>query len=145
MGTQKMKIAESSYTMSEKSEPVVNTGATDEKLFASLEKQRRADEVAWDSIVNNQLIEWGRNPHVLEHDDVSPPSGQTISLACQVAVTMRDDGEPAPTRVVPNGNGGIVFERNVGPAFLTIEIDEDGSVEYAAFVNSKLVSRQRLL
>jgi len=134
-----------SETMSPKVKRVVDTGATDEKLLAGFERQRRENEAEWARILDDQLIEWGRNPHELEHDDIVAPSPDIISLASQVAVIMRDAGETAPTRVVPNGNGGIVFERAVKPAFLTIEIDEDGSVETATFVNSKMVTRQRLL
>ena len=127
------------------SEPVrsrVETGAADDRIL--IDREHDGNRTAWQDLIDGKLIEWGRNPDALEDDGIRPPSATIIKLACQVATILRDEEWPPPLRVIPNGDGGIVFERREGQLFVTIEIDEDGSIEYAAFVNCRLVSQHRL-
>jgi len=127
------------------SEPVydIGTHAAEDPVLSGSELNCRRD--AWDQIIDRYLIEWARYPSRLDDEGVIPPSADIIHRACEIAIDMRDQTLAAPLRVVPNGDGGIVFERREGPIFQTIEIYEDGSVESAAFVDSRLVSCHRLV
>lgn len=46
---------------------------------------------------------------------------------------------PAPTRVVPDAEAGIVFELQRGDLFETVRLSADGSTEYCIFRNARLV------
>ena len=111
----------------------------DETVLLSEKFQNR---VGWQKVIDDQLIEWGKDPSQFEDDGIEVPSGESIRRAYDVARRMHDAGVPPPLRVVPDGDGGITFERQDGPVFQTIEIADDGSVEGIVFENSRLVSRQ---
>lgn len=128
------------------SEPIwnpIDTAAVDDSALTSVELHQNRME--WDNVIDDQLTWWGINPSQLEDDGIDAPSREIIGLACRVAYAMRDGDTPPPLRVVPDGDGGIVFERKDGPTFQTIEIAKDGSIEMFTFENSRLVSRQRVL
>lgn len=100
--------------------------------------------LAWDQIIDRQLVEWGIDPAQFADDGLTPPSRDTICLACTVAAACRDSGWSPPLRVAPDGRGGIVFERGSGDVFQTIEVRPDGSVEQFGYKNSRLCYRYRL-
>lgn len=104
-------------------------------------RQDRAPE-KWQNMIDYQLIEWGRNPSQLEHEDIQPPSTDTILRAIRLANMLWKRGLPEPTRIVPDAHGGIVFERHEGNVFESIRLSADGSSEYCAFEGSRLVERQ---
>lgn len=124
---------------------VVDTGAADDQSLAFDVEQRERNRTGWQQIIDGKLIEWGRDPSQLDDEDVTPPSGTAISNACGLATCGMDNDVSPPHRVVPNGDGGIVFERWDGPTFATIEIFEDGSIELCHFDDGKLVSRKRIV
>ena len=115
----------------------IGTRATDEQILSSSELQKNRE--GWQKLIDHRLIEWGRDPSQLEDDDIEAPSGEIISIACQLAYDMRNNDLPFPTRIVPNGEGGIVFERIDGLVFETMEIDDSGSIESTTFIDSRLV------
>jgi hypothetical protein len=120
-------------------------GGVNENSLATLQRtdtQKWRDE--WQRIIDQQLVEWGINPEQFADDDLIPPSRQIIHLACTVAERCRNAGVAPPMRVVPNGRGGIVFERRGGAVFETIEIRADGFIEHVVYVNSRLHQRRRL-
>ena len=127
-------------TISEFVGSAIETGAGGESVLSSAELNQ--NQMAWDKVIDEQLIEWARDPGQLEDDGIEPPSRPIISLACELVRTMRDNGCPRPLRVVPNGDGGITFERKDGSLFQAIEIQEDGTIEFTVFENSRLVFRQ---
>ena len=129
-------------TISESVEPRVRTAAADEGMLSS--GRSHENRRGWESVIDRQLIEWGRGLDGLECDDIRPPSAVSIRAAIDIARFMRDEAESAPVRVVPNGEGGIVFEWAEGREFETVEIDEEGLVEICRFVDSRLVFRRLL-
>ncbi len=139
-----MSTIESQYTISGTLRSVVQTEAADELTLATFDRERKETRDAWDVVIDRRLIEWGKTPGILEDDGIVPPSPRVIRLASQLVMAMREQGAPAPLRVVPNGEGGVVFEREAGSLFQTIEIRADLSVEFASYRNARLVSRQRL-
>ena len=79
-------------------------------------------------MIDDYLIEWG-------------PSEAIIRLAGQIAMVLRDNGAAAPLRVVPDGEGGISFERRSGDWFESLDILEGGSIELTTFKDCRLHSR----
>jgi len=98
----------------------------------------------WQSLIDHTLIEWGWNPSQLEDDAVEPPSREIIRLAIDLAQGLRDRGLPTPDRVVPDPNGGIVFERHENGMREVFHVWDDGTVEYQRFHGRRLVERSAL-
>lgn len=99
---------------------------------------------AWAPFIEEQLVEWALNPRQCEGDDVVPPNSATISHATVTAISLRDQGAPAPTRIVPTGDGGIAFQYDGDPEFISIEVEPEGRVELLVFVNGRLTHRTEL-
>lgn len=118
-------------------------GTAKSKSLLAMEREVAENRRAWSNIIDRKLIEWGRDPTPLEDEDVVPPSSEAIKVASDRAMALRDEGIEAPKRVVPNGDGGIVFERWAGPVSETIEVFEDGSIEYCCYRGTRLTHRQR--
>jgi hypothetical protein len=107
---------------------------------------RKPDDLAcrqaWNEIIDTRLIEWGLDARDFEDEGIRPPSSTTLSLAGRIAAAMRDKGCSPPTRVVPDTNGGIVFERRQNEVFETIRVSADGDIEQCLFVNGRLLHRE---
>jgi len=99
---------------------------------------------AWDEFIDRVLVEWGRNPDALEDDDFLAPGLEIIDMACQVAIAFRDEGFPPPTRVVPDGEGGVCFERDADQVFESLRIYSDETIELLRFQDCRLIGRYRL-
>lgn len=117
-------------------EPVVPTNAADERGLASVEHEREQSREAWQRLIDDYLVEWGRDLTRLAEDDLVAPSRELIDYACVVAMACRDDGVPAPIRVVPDGEGGVSFEWHDGPDFRSVNVCEDGTVWFSLFHES---------
>lgn len=98
----------------------------------------------WDRIIDQHLVEWGRDPSGFDSDEIVPPSREIIHAACHVAMRLRDENWAAPLRVVPDGDGGIAFEHEDGASFQTLHLQADGSVELLTFRDCKIVGREGL-
>src|SRR5712692_733759 len=59
----------------------------------------------WQEFIDNQLIEWGRDPSQLDEEGTQTPSKETIQLAMDLAGNLRKRGLPAPTRILPDVHG----------------------------------------
>jgi hypothetical protein len=98
----------------------------------------------WEELIDYRLIEWAYDPRQLEDDGVEPPTPQAIYSAIAWARACRDDDAASPDTVVPDPNGGIIFERREGEAAQVLHVWEDGTVEYSAFQGTRLVARRTL-
>lgn len=107
-------------------------------------EKRKMFAEGWTNIINEPLIDWGKDPSQLEDEGIEAPSRALITFVSEYAMCLRRFGWPPPLRVVPSGDGGIVFELKSGPYFQSIEFDEDGTIELITFKDSKLVSRLEL-
>ncbi len=127
------------------SSPLPDAVATD---VASETRSSRDYESAsrekWQEAIDYRLIEWGRDPSQLEDEGVEPPTGQTIRLAIELAQAFRDAGLRPPDSVVPDPNGGIVFERREKGVCEVLHIWDDGTREYCRFQGTRLVERRTL-
>jgi hypothetical protein len=104
-----------------------------------------SDHRSWNDLIDGRLAEWERQPELLDDEGVEPPSGDIIRLAIGLAQFLRDRHVPPPERVVPDANGGLAFEWLKGPVSESIEISDDGSVEYLRFEEGRLTTSEALL
>lgn len=94
------------------------------------------------------LQEWWR--HGIPELDVElvPPTHEVLEKAFKIAddIAKRAFKNDPPSRVLPNGEGGIVFERFQNEAgvqyHVTIEISKDLAVKKTVFKNSKLIREE---
>lgn len=123
--------------------PVCATASVGEPELNNKERADRVKE-AWNSCIDHKLVEWGRNPNALEDEDFVPPERDVIKLACEWALCLRDMELAPPTMVVPDGEGGISFERVDGEASESLNIYADQTVELLVFNDCRLCGRHRL-
>lgn len=115
-----------------------------EKTPLSDSDLKKINAEGWRRTINEPLIDWGRDPSQLEDEGIDPPSREIVTRASQFAMFLRDQNVAPPDRVIPNGDGGIVFKRSVGEYLETIEIGADGSIEIIVFRESEIVTRQTI-
>ena len=116
--------------------PVVETDADCElPLRAKQEPSREA----WQTVIDQKLIDWRSNAGQFDDEEIESPSRETIGIAIEIAHALQRQGRAAPTRVVPDARGGIVFERGEGHVFETIRVGPGHQVEYCLFHDSRLV------
>lgn len=99
---------------------------------------------AWQQLIDYRLIEWGLNTEQLDDEGIEPPTRNTIQLAIAAAETLRDAGLAAPNSVVPDANGGIVFERRENDVTEVFHVWDDGTIEYQHFHGARLIERRLL-
>lgn len=105
---------------------------------ASREEARRE---AWQRLIDQGLLEWLRDPSQLEDDGIDVPTATIVRLSLDLAERFREEGFPSPDRIVPDPNGGIVFERREGNVSEVLHVWDDGSVEYMRFHGTQLSER----
>jgi hypothetical protein len=98
----------------------------------------------WQELIDRKLIEWGCNPSQFDDEGVEPPSREIIRLAIRLAQQFRDDGLTPPDSVVPDANGGIVFELRENDVSEVYHVWDDGTVEYQYFQGTRLLVRRAL-
>ena len=108
------------------------------------ENQAARHRQAWQRLMDYQLIEWGLNPTQIEDEGVEPPSLETIGRAYQLAKSYQARGYPPPDSVVPDGNGGIAFERREREVVEVLYVWGDGETEYQQFQGTRLIERRPL-
>lgn len=142
-----MSMTESSTLMSPSVRSVVDTSA-DSTSAGTIQRQDAAREQEfvkrrqrWQEIIDRRLIEWGCDPTQLEEDGLETPSKRTIAFAIVTAQVMRDGNLVAPSCVVPDAQGGIVFERRQDSVFESVRISIDGIIDVSQFENGELVRR----
>lgn len=98
----------------------------------------------WQKLIDHRLLVWLRDPSDLEDEGVEQPSPTILRLAIDWAEKCRDDGLPPPDSIVPDANGGIVFERRQNEEAEVFYLWEDGTLEYHRFHDTHLVERTSL-
>jgi hypothetical protein len=98
---------------------------------------------AWNQLTDS-LVGWGLRYAEDDDDELEWPSRSLLASAYSLARRMRDQDVPAPSNIVPNGEGGVAFEWRAGRLFTEIEVAKDGSSEFLAFDHGKLVLRHPL-
>jgi len=119
-------------------------GCDPEGVFATTASDKKALAERWNAIVDRPLIEWGLNPSFTDEDGLEFPSKKACASAVELAAYLRDDGGPLPTGVIPDGEGGIVFENKQDPSYQCFEIDENGLIVLLTFRDCKLRSKHNI-
>lgn len=104
-----------------------------------VDDQRNED---WQSWIDHRIVEWGRDPRQVDDDDLRLPTRVAVDCAVRLANLLNQQGLAPPTRIVPDANGGIVFERVGDRVFESIRISEDGMAEQCVFQDTRLVVRR---
>ena len=99
---------------------------------------------AWQTLIDQSLLGWLRDPSQLEDDGVEHPTPPILRLAIDWAEKSRDNGLPPADSIVPDANGGIVFQRRVNEMSEVFYIWDDGTLEYQRFHDTHLVERRSL-
>lgn len=116
----------------------------DSDILATNTLGRDEEKALWSSIVDQPLIDWGLHPGNVDEDGLVSPAGEAIATAYGLVDFMRQEGEPVPTAVIPDGEGGIVFENKVDPIYQRFEIDNSGRLMFLEFENCKLRLQQKI-
>ena len=124
--------------------PVFATASVRESELTEKGRAER-NRQAWDKLVDTRLVEWGRDASSLEDEGFVPPALDVVNLACRIAMLLRDEGLAPPTRVVPDGEGGISFERVEGKLSVSLNVYANLTVELLSFDDCRLCIRHRLL
>lgn len=94
--------------------------------------------MTWDKTLR-QLKSWMGDQDNLADEDLVPPSDETIEQATKLVKRLRDSSFVSPMAVVPDGEGGIMFEWRILNVFKSLEVSADGTVELLTFVDCNLV------
>ena len=132
-----MTTIESSALSDARLADVAHTNVSDDAALANSESYSSDDYASWDRVID-RLIEWRRDPSVLQEDDFVVPSSATLHAAKEIARLLQATRQPPPLRVVPDGEGGVVFERRSGRVFFTLELTSDQWIEESVFVDCRL-------
>lgn len=115
----------------------VVTGA-DRVLPATTKRKWRA---VWQDFIKTKLLAWLQEPGQIADEGVDAPSPKILRLAIDYAEKLRDEGYPPPASIVPDANGGIVFERRQNGYSEVVHVWDDGIVELQLFHGTRLICR----
>jgi len=135
---------DSAAVLSGEQVPVFSTASVREGDLVRREQMER-NRRGWDGFIDRCLVEWGRDPGALADEGFAPPNLKAIDLACAIALALKDEGLAPPTRIVPDGEGGLCFEHVDGDWFVSLNIYADLTVELLDFNDCRLLTRRRLL
>lgn len=111
---------------------------------ASMRSSANEEHAAWQRVIDGVLAEWGRKQQIRDEDGIEWPAAAVVEAARRLASSLQNQGLCPPTRVVPNGEGGLVFEYQHARELQTIEIEADGTIEVCRFKDAKLINRNRI-
>ncbi len=139
-----MSLGELTPQISSPCRRAVHTTVDEESSVTRDDGRANEARAEWQRLIDYQLIEWGRDPSRLEDEGIEPPTSETIRLATMLAEALKERGDPPPDTIVPDPNGGIVFERREKNRAEVFHVWDDDSVEYRRFEGTRLVERWML-
>ena len=138
-----MRLQTTSRTLSPM--PIIypsTTAAIEETMSGSAESEKNC-AAGWQTIVNDLLTWWVNGTPDISDEDLEPPTKAAIDLAIKIATSLSHEKNVAPPlRVVPNGEGGLIFERWADRVFERFELRRELTLEYAVFKNNALIHRE---
>jgi hypothetical protein len=128
-----------------KKAPLGETNGKGTPAPAELPRSNEA-RIAWQRLIDEKLIEWGRHPEQFEDEDgYKAPSADNLVRATEFITFCRDHGVPPALRMAPDGEGGIIFDwKNNPPYHVVMKIRSDGTMELLVFNDCSLVARERI-
>lgn len=111
---------------------------------APLEAAQRA--TTWEAAVFAELSRLEAGAAEAADDEFDPPSPASFRAARAYAAACRNVGDVAPTRVVPDGSGGIAFETLDGHTLThRVEFADVGTVDRYTFdVGGQTMTHERV-
>jgi len=100
----------------------------------------QAARSAWQKFIDYCLVDWGARGVPDLDEDLRPPTPAAIQFAIEIAKKMLSEGALPPSRIIPNGEGGLIFERYIYPnEYIALEIFEDLQIKLRRYRDSKLI------
>jgi hypothetical protein len=122
----------------------IQTSVDAAKLSSRGVSHETVNPEAWQRLIDYQLNEWKWDTDQFEDEGIEALTRDTIQLAIAVAEKLRDAGLAPPDSVVPDANGGIVFERREKDVSEVFHVWDDGTIEYQCFHGTRLTERRSL-
>jgi hypothetical protein len=110
----------------------------------SLGEPRTEEDLRGWQAINDRLKVLEQHPAEFDEEGLEPPSADVFPLVDEVALVLENRGVSPPLRVVPNGEGGVVFEWRDHPFFWSLDVEKEGGLALSIFRNARLVSRHQL-
>ncbi len=98
-------------------------------------RTRRWQEIA------QRIVAWEYDPTIA--GDMKPPTADARDMAVQCCNFFADQEAPEPSRAIPNGDGGIIFEWESAVCYVSVEVDADGGWECIVYQDGKIVEKRR--
>jgi len=100
------------------------------------------DAAAWEDACERMLA-WRSNPGQFAPDD--QPSTEILDTAIDFAVDERTRGGPAPTIIIPSGDGRVAFEWHYRRSTMIIDFVGRGCAKYTKFADGRVVEKGVLI
>jgi hypothetical protein len=139
-----MTMADLTHAVNEVVQSCVWTRAPGAGAPANSRSSESGDRSDW-QCVTDVLNEWRGKQGLRDEDDIRWPDASVIELGYGLATSLQNRGFRAPTRCVPNGEGGIVFEYQHERELQTIEIEAEGTIDICRFCDTKLTDTSQVL
>ena len=84
--------------------------------YASLDlltgpEPQSANAEGWKKAINIHLRNWWHGVPGLEEEGLISPTRAAVDAAIKISESLAEQSLEPPSRIVPNGEGGLVFER----------------------------------
>jgi len=96
------------------------------------------DTALWEH-AREKLLSWRSNADQFEPEDA--PDIAVLDTATDFTVDEQNRGGPAPSSIVPSGNGRVAFEWSSRGETMIVEFISRGHARYTSFVNNKVVEK----
>lgn len=113
----------------------------DEALISVVSRDRQTTD-GWRACVRS-LRQWRLSPPDWDEGIVVPSRG-ILQLAEEIALILRQRGQAEPMRVLPDGEGGVVFERRQGQLYETLGVMADGCIELKRFRSGSMIFNEHV-
>ena len=100
------------------------------------------DASLWDDACERMLA-WRSNP--TQFNDEDEPSIEILDTAIDFAVDERTRGGPAPTIIIPSGDGNVSFEWHYRQSTMIIEFVDRGRAKYTKFASGHVIEKGVLI
>jgi hypothetical protein len=95
-------------------------------------------------LAKTELHRWLRTKSTWCGDGISPPTDELVRSAIELADRLRSAGYHPPTFILPDGDGGVVFEFRYDPSYTRIVLNPDRTIERLAFEHGMLKLKDSL-
>jgi len=96
------------------------------------------DAALWDDACERMLA-WRSSTDQFEPDDA--PEVDILDTAIDFAVDERTRGGPAPSSIVPSGDGRVAFEWNDRGSTMVVEFIARGRARFTRIISGKVVEK----